>query len=266
VVPFVEREGGVRLHWQQSGEGPGVLAAYSYIQHPDVLKPLLAELQEGHRLITYDARGAGESTRQGPYDMATDVADLIAIAEEASPLAALVANGDATNRAVHAAAQRPELIPYVVSMESMPISPRQAAATDSLISSASVLEALVGMMRADYRSGLNAAIERGNPDWTPQQIRQRVDAIVAYIDHDASVARLDEWIRDEPGDDPLTLGDRLVVAYEGAGGWFPADLTELGSKALPEARFEKLERGALTRPDLTAAVVRSVTGVEAPAR
>jgi pimeloyl-ACP methyl ester carboxylesterase len=265
-VPYVEREGGVKLHWEESGDGPGLLVAYSYIQHPDVLKRLLAELQEGHRLVTYDARGAGESTRQGPYDMATDVADLIALAEEAGPITAVIANGDATNRAVHAAAARPELIPYVISMESLPLAPRQAAETDALISSASVLEALVGMMRTDYRSGLIAAIERGNSDWTQQQIRQRVDAIVAYIDHDASVARLDEWIRDNPGDDPLTLGDRLIVAYEGAGGWFPADLTELGSQLLPEARFEKLERGALTRPDLTAAVVRSVTGVEAPAR
>jgi pimeloyl-ACP methyl ester carboxylesterase len=263
-VPFVEREGGVSLFWQEWGDGPGLLFINSYIQHPQVLEGLLAELQEGHRTIRYDARGAGESTRQGPYDMATDVADLIAVAEAAAPVTAVLANGDATNRAVHAAAQRPELIPCVVSMESMPISPRQAAQTDSLISSANVLEALVGMMRNDYRTGLMAAIERGNPDYTPEQMRERVDAIVSYVDHDAALARLDEWIRDEPGDDPLTLGDRLIVAYEGAGGWFPADLTELGSRLLPEARFEKLEGGALSRPDLTAAVVRSVTGVGAP--
>jgi hypothetical protein len=198
--------------------------------------------------------------------METDVADLIAIAEDAAPVAAVIANGDATNRAVHAAAQRPELLPYVISMESVPLAPNQAAGTDSLISSSSVLEALVGMMRADYRSGLIAAIERGNPEWSQEQIRNRVDAIVSYIDHEPAVSRLDEWIRDNPGDDPASLGDRLVVAYEGSGGWFPADLTELGSQVLPEARFEKLERGALTRPDLTAAVVRSVTGVQTPAR
>lgn len=263
-MPFVEREGGVSLFWQECGEGPGLLVINSYIQHPQVLEGLLAELQEGHRTIRYDARGAGESTRQGPYDMATDVADLIAVAEAVAPVAAVLANGDATNRAVHAAAQRPDLIPYVISMESVPLAPQQAAETDSLISSSSVLEALVGMMRTDYRSGLMAAIERGNPDYTPQQMRQRVDAIVSYIDHEAASARLDEWIRDDPGEDPASLGDRLIVAYEGAGGWFPADLTELGSQMLPEARFEKLEGGALSRPELTAAVVRSVTGVVAP--
>jgi pimeloyl-ACP methyl ester carboxylesterase len=260
-VPFVEREDGVRLFWEDWGEGPGLLVVHSYIQHPGVLEGLLAELQEGHRTIRYDARGAGESTRQGPFDMATDVADLIAIGEAAGPVTAVVANGDATNRAVHAAAQRPELFPYVISMESVPLAVGQAAGTESLISSRSVLEALMGMMRADYRSGLIAAIERGNPNYTQDEIRQRVDANVAYTGHDAACSRLEEWIHDDPGDDPAQLGDRLVIAYEGSGAWFPTDLTELGSQVLPEARFVKLDGGALTRPDLTAAVVRSVTGV-----
>jgi pimeloyl-ACP methyl ester carboxylesterase len=264
VVPFVEREGGVRLHWQESGEGPGLLVVYSYIQHPQVLEPLLVELQEGHRVITYDARGAGESTRQGPYDMATDVADLIALAEETGPVAVVLANGDATNRAVHAAAQRPDLFAHVVSMETVPLGAGQAAGTDSLVSSRSVLEALVGMMRTDYRSGLMAALTRGNPGWSLEQVRERVDLTVGYIDHEASAGRLEAWVTDEPADDPATLGDRLIVAYEGAGGWFPTELTEHGREFLPDARFIKLERGAITSPELTAAVVRSVSG--APTR
>jgi pimeloyl-ACP methyl ester carboxylesterase len=264
-VPFVEREGGVSLFWQDWGEGPGLLVVQSYIQHPQVLEGLLAELQGGHRMVRYDARGAGESTRQGPYDMATDVADLIAVAEAAGPIAAVVANGDASNRAVHAAAQRPDLIPCVVSMETVPLGAGQAAGTESLISSVNVLDALVSMMRADYRSGLTAAITRGNPDFDPDQVRARVDATVAYIDHQAALGRLEEWIHDDPGDDPRSLGDRLVVAYEGAGAWFPSDLTEVGKDLLPDAQFVKLDGGALTRPDLTAAVVRNVTGAKAAA-
>jgi pimeloyl-ACP methyl ester carboxylesterase len=263
-VPFVEREGGVRLFWEEWGEGPGLLVAHSYIQHPAVFDGLLAELRSGHRTIRYDARGAGESTRQGPYDMQTDVDDLIAVADAAGPIVAAVANGDSSNRAVHAAAQRPDLIPYVVSMETVPLHRGEAEGTESLVSSSSVLEALVGMMRADYRSGLTAAITRGNPDMTPDGIRARVDATVAYIDHEASLGRLEAWIRDDPGDDPRALGDRLVVAYEGAGAWFPAELTDLGRDILPEAQFIRLEGGALSRPDLTAAVVRGVTGANAP--
>jgi pimeloyl-ACP methyl ester carboxylesterase len=264
-VSFVEREDGVRLFWEESGDGPALLVAHSYIQHPTVFKGLLAELQSGHRIVRYDARGAGESSRQGPYDMRTDVGDLLAVVEAAGPIAAVVSNGDATNRAVHAAAAQPELIPCVISMESVPLGRGQAAGTESLISSSNVLDALVSMMRADYRSGLSASITRGNPDMTPDEVRARVDATVAYIDHEASLARLEAWIADNPGDAPRALGDRLIVAYEGAGEWFPSDLTDLGSQLLPEAQFVKLAGGALTRPDLTAAVVRGVTGVASSA-
>jgi hypothetical protein len=192
--------------------------------------------------------------------MATDVDDLIAVAEVAGPIAAVIANGDATNRAVHAAARRPELFPYVLSMESVPLAVGQAAGTESLISSRSVLEALVGMMRADFRSGLSAAVQRGNPNYTQDDVRERVDATVAYTDHEAAACRLEEWIHDDPGEDPASLGERLIIAYEGSGAWFPSELTELGGQILPEARFVKLDGGALTSPELTAAVVRSVTG------
>jgi pimeloyl-ACP methyl ester carboxylesterase len=265
-VPFVEREGGVSLFWQDWGEGPGLLITHSYIQHPKVFEGLLTDLQQGHRMIRYDPRGTGESTRRGPFDPATDVADLIAVVEAAGPIAAVIANGDATNRAAHAAAQRPELIPYVVSLETVPLMPGQAEGTDALVGSGGVLDALVSTMRLDYRTGLIAAIERGNPSMTEDQLRERVDATVAYLSHEASVARLEAWIKDAPGDDPRALGERLVVAYQGAGAWFPAELIERAHELLPEARLVKLEAGPISRPDLTAAVIRDVTGVPAVTR
>jgi hypothetical protein len=114
------------------------------------------------------------------------------------------------------------------------------------------------MMRADYRSGMTAAIQRGNPDMTPGEIRDRVDRTVAYIPHEAGLMRLEEWIADRPEDDALALGRRLVIAYEGMGAWFPAELHEGAQKVLPEARFERLEGGAISRPDLTAAIVREL--------
>jgi hypothetical protein len=105
-----------------------------------------------------------------------------------------------------------------------------------------------------------ATIQRGNPDMTPEQARERVDATVAYIPHEAGLGRLEAWIRDDPGDDPHTLADRLIVAYEGAGAWFTKELHERGQELLPDAQFVKLEGGAIRRPELTAAVVRRVTG------
>jgi pimeloyl-ACP methyl ester carboxylesterase len=259
-VPFVDREDGVRLFWEERGEGPAVLFGHSYIQHPAVLGGLREELDSDHRTITYDARGSGQSSRQGPYDMQTDVADLIAVIEAVGPVAAVVANADATNRAVHAAARRPDLISAVISLETMPLARGQADGTESLVSSTSVLDALVAMTRADYRSGLTAALVRGNPEMTQEDMRDRVDATVAYVDHDASLGRLEAWIADAPGDAPLTLGDRLIIAYQGDGSWFPAELTERGGNVLPDAQLIRLEGGAISRPDLTSAVVRSVTG------
>ena len=262
-MPYVQRGDAIRIHWEEQGEGPTIIVAPSYIQHPSVLGPLRDDLARDHRVIRYDVRGAGESSPEGPFDMQTDAEDLIALAEAIGPIAAVVGNGDATNRAVHAAAQRPDVIPHVVSIDSIPILPGQAEGTDALVASDSVLSALIRMMRADYRSGLVAAITRGNPEMGEDDLRERVDETVAYIPHAASLARLEEWIADEPGDAATALGNRLTIAYEGAGGWFTAELHERGKDLLPEATFIQLAGGAISRPDLTANVVRQVSGVAA---
>lgn len=263
-MPVVERADGVALFWEASGAGPGLLVLSSYLQAPGVLSELVEQLQDGHRTIRYDARGTGRSTRRGPYDAETDLGDLLAVAEAAGPLTAVLANGDASNRAVHAAARRPDLIPTVLSIETVPLMPGQAEGTDALIASGAVLEALVGTMRNDYRTGLTAALQRGNPNMTQAEVRERVDATVAYVAHEAALGRLVEWIADDPGDDPQSLGDRLVVVYEGAGAWFTAAVLERGRELLPEARFVKVDAGVISRPDLAAAAIRSVTGAPAP--
>jgi pimeloyl-ACP methyl ester carboxylesterase len=262
-VTWVEREDGAELWWEERGEGPGLLVVHSYIQHPLVLGALMDDLAADHRVVRYDARGAGRSAHVGPYNMDTDVADLIAVADSAGPLAGVVSNGDATNRAVHAAARRPDLIPLVVSMETVPLPAGAAQDTDALVASENVLSTLVGMMRADYRSGVTAAVQRGNQDMSPEDVRDRVDATVAYVSHEAGVGRLEAWIRDRPDDDARALGERLVIAFEGAGAWFTAELLEGARKFLPEARLERLDAGAISRPDLTAAVVRRVTATAA---
>lgn len=260
LMPWVERDDGARIWWEAQGQGPTVLFAHGYIQHPGIFAGLTDELTRDHQLIQYDARGAGKSSRTGPYDMQTDVADLEAVLEEVGPVAAVLANGDAANRAVHVAAKRPDLAPAVVSMETIPLATGDAEGVEALVGSGGVLSALEAIMRTDYRAGLRAAIEPGNPGMSRDGIRERIDELVAYIGQDAGIGRLNGWIRDDAGGDAVELGDRLTIAYEGAGGWFPAGLHERARQNLPEARFEKLEGGAISRPELTAAVVRGVTG------
>lgn len=258
-MPFVQREDGVRLHWEERGDGPAVIHANSYLQHPGVYAALLAELASDHRVLTYDPRGTGESSRQGPYDMATDVEDLRALLEQIGPVQAMLANGDASNRAVHLAAQRPDLVPLVVSLETVPLTATAAEGSDTLVASTGVLQTIIGMMRADYRASASAALSRGNPGMGPGALRERVDQTVRYCSHEAALGRLEAWVHDDCTEQARALGDRLVLAAEADGEWFSADLHDRVHEFLPEARSVRLERGAVSRPDITADLVRSLT-------
>jgi pimeloyl-ACP methyl ester carboxylesterase len=40
--------------------------------HPRLLAPLQDDLARDHRVVLYHPRGNGDSTRAGPYDLATD--------------------------------------------------------------------------------------------------------------------------------------------------------------------------------------------------
>ena len=77
------RPDGAQLHWEERGEGPNVVIA----------EPVLLAARRCSTgswtcssstiaLVTYDMRGVGESSMQGPYDMETDAEDLAAVIEE----------------------------------------------------------------------------------------------------------------------------------------------------------------------------------------
>lgn len=257
-MTWVERPDGVRLAVQERGDGPAILVMHSFVQHPDVYAGLHDELARDHRVISYHARGTGESTKAGPYDMETDAADMAAVAESCGPVEAVLGNGEASHWAVRVATAHPELVPRVVCLETLPFRTQDAEGSDALIGSATVLDTLVSMIRADYRTGLHAAIQRGNPSLDEDEMRERVDLTAAHSPAEASVPRLEAWIADDVSKASRELGDRLTIAFEGAGAWFPASLHELARDFLPEARFVRLERGAISAPEIMADVVRDV--------
>lgn len=257
-MAWVERPDGVRLAVQERGEGPAILCVHSFVQHPGVYGALYEELARDHRVITYHPRGTGDSTHRGPYDMDTDAADMTAVIEEAAPVEAVLANGESSHWALRVAVAHPDLLPHVVALETVPFRTADAEGSEALIGSASVLNALVAMIRADYRTGLHAAIQRGNPSLSDEEMRERVDLTAAHCPPEAGVARLENWIADDPTELARALGDRLTLVFEGASGWFPASLHELAREYLTEARFERLERGAISAPELTGAVIREV--------
>jgi pimeloyl-ACP methyl ester carboxylesterase len=61
------------IHWEARGSGPTVLIVHQVLwSYPQVYSELIDDLSRDHRVVTYDPRGCGASSREGPYDTATD--------------------------------------------------------------------------------------------------------------------------------------------------------------------------------------------------
>jgi pimeloyl-ACP methyl ester carboxylesterase len=261
-MPKLHREDGVELHWDEEGEGPLVVLVPYATFHPSVYDPLVAELASDHRVVRYDDRGAGGSTRTGPYGLDTAAGDLEALLDSLGP-AVLTGLGDAPNRAVRVAARRPELVDAIVVAGGLPIGRQALAGAEAMASSDTVVDAFLSMIETDYRGALRSLISAGNPQMSEDEIRDRVRAQAEYQDQEAALARLRAWIDDDPLEQSRACGERLFLLYseDMGGGWFPAgrEIRALARKFLPEAHVEAVEDGMVSRPDLTAAVVRRVT-------
>src|SRR4051794_33252544 len=113
-MPYLERPGGVKIHWEEQGSGPLVVLAPYANSHPSVYDPLEAELVSDHRVVRYDDRGSGQSIRTGPFDMDTGADDLEAVIEQAGGPAVVLTLTDGVNRAARVAVRRPDLIDALV--------------------------------------------------------------------------------------------------------------------------------------------------------
>lgn len=267
-MPITQLPDGAEIHWDERGEGPLVVVATQFFSPPWVFEQLISVLAEAHRTVTYDPRGTGRSTGSAPYDIETDAADLVALLEAVGPAAVVVSLGDGSNRAVHAAASRPDLIGAVVCTGGNPIGPAAVEGTDALAGSESVLQALVSMMDTDYRGALRTMLGTANPNFDEETLRRRVDATSENCPQDVAVARMRSWIADDALEASRALGDRLWILEPGGNPWFPIEVARRSRELIPDAHILEVEDGALSRPDITADVVRGLTAAEAgdPAR
>lgn len=265
-MPRVKRPDGAEIQWQERGDPGGQLLviAMHFMASAAVFEGLIADLARDHRVVTYDLRGTGESTRAGPYAMDVDAADLGAVVEAARETAPqrgeepaiAVAFGDGANRAVRLAVERPDLVEVVVGPAGNPLGRQASEGGIGLASSDGVLELLQDQMALDYRGALRTLVSSANPDWDEDTIRERVESNHQHVPQEAAVARVANWIADDALELSLALGDRLWIVSHPHNPWFPPELAERTRQLAPEAHVVQVAEGPVTRPDLHAAVVR----------
>jgi len=261
----VQRPDGVELDLRERGDGPLVMLLPYWSGHPGVFEAFLSDLERDHRVVTWDARGTGESTRVGPYDVDTDCADLEAALEAVGGAVALVAVANGCNPAVHVAARRPDLVGAVAAFGVGPFARAQLAGSEGMIGSDSVVDAFLEMLQRDYRGALRTIVAATNPQMSDEEIRERVDFQTSYCSQDAAMARVREWAEDDPTPSAAVVGDRLWIfsAPDVAGAWLPSleERRRIIEKAMPRAHVQDMgeDAGPQSRPEVVAAALRQVT-------
>lgn len=206
-MPRLKRPDGAELHWEARGDGPAVVIAPHAWSVPEHFEPLIAELEPDHRVIRYDARGTGDSSRHGPFDIETGAADLEAMIEHAGGPAVVLSLADGPNYAVRVAAARPDLVAAVLALAAAPIGRASfAEETDALVSSPAVVEAFLEMVATDYRGAMRPLLEAANSQMSDDELRARIDRQVEYVPQDALVERLRAWADDDPVEPPSLSG------------------------------------------------------------
>jgi pimeloyl-ACP methyl ester carboxylesterase len=254
-MPSLNRPDGVEIHWETRGEGPLVLLAPHSYAYPDVYRGLLDDLERDHLVVTYDPRGTGRSTRVAPTRIEEDVADLEAVLEAAGGGGVVLSLGDGMDRAALLAVPRPDLVRAVMSIGATVAPAADLAGAEGPAASEVVVKALHDLGEANVRAGIRGVLELTNPGTHPEEVRARVDATLAYASEDAIRIRY-RWLRaGQNSDAKRALGDRLwILHWESA--WSPRELADRLREVFPDAHVEELDYGPISRPDLTAALVR----------
>jgi pimeloyl-ACP methyl ester carboxylesterase len=259
-MPRLRRPDGAELEWWVRGsDGPLVAIALMALHPRRVCEGFVEALETDHRVLTYDLRGTGASSRTGPYDMETDADDLAAVVEEAGGDALAVALGDGARRAVRAAARHPEAIHTVAISGEFPLGRiGETGSQDALANSPAVLDALLGLLETDYRSGLRTMLaSSGEDEWHERALRRRMDEMERHSPAEAGVPRMRSWIEDDSRSEGRSLGGRLWYLHYPGNAWFQGSL-EIVRRSLPEARYEAVPDGVIGSPEENAAVIRRI--------
>lgn len=81
-MPFTT-DSGVRIHWQEKGEGTPLLLIMGHKYSSEMWWPVLSALTEQHRVVWFDNRGTGESDSAKTASVPEMVSDAIAVMDAA---------------------------------------------------------------------------------------------------------------------------------------------------------------------------------------
>lgn len=225
---------------------------------PGVFEGFMADLARDHTVVTYHPRGFGESDRAGPWDPDTDATDLLRILEELEGPSVLVAIGDGCNVAIRAGLRGADRVGAVVCQGANPLG--QVDRGDaSLVASSAVLDVTRTMAQTDYRAFLSSIIGSLNPQLDPDELSARVEQLMEYAEPEAVRVRSEMWVSDRFVDEARELGDRFAMIWAEGNPWTTREVFEQLRELLPDGTLVEVENGVLTRPDLTAGVVRGIT-------
>ena len=269
-MPEVTAADGVALHWEERGSGPTVLLTPYWAMHPSVFDPIEAVLvEEGFRAIRFDERGTGQSDRSGPYDMATGVSDLRVVCDAVGPVEVAICLIDSANRAVRVAESDPELLRSVFCVGAAPVGVGAFRDSESLLSSETVVRTYLHQLESDYRGAIRAALSGANTQLTEEEVRERVQIQMDYIEAEAAAVRAREWASDAGAEEPgRAIGSRLSVCLTdtmgGEGSWFPSlrEMEPVTREVFPNAQILHAPDGIVSAPrEVVEALKRALAGV-----
>jgi pimeloyl-ACP methyl ester carboxylesterase len=253
-MPQLTRNG-VVIHWEAQGEGPGLFIAHSTVSMPSSFDALLGQLASDHHVVTWDPRGTGESSRRGPFDIATDAEDMAAVIEESGrPVVAVTLGYNPVPLAV--ATTRPELVDALVLVGGLPqLGSPEGAEDVALYESDAVLEVIREMLESNPQGLLRTFITLGNPQMSEAEVRERIEEQLAYSPPEVGVERAKSYLDFDATHRCAALGRRLwIIHWENPIG--SSDAIKRAGRRLPEAQLFEVEDGPISRPDLTAEIVR----------
>jgi pimeloyl-ACP methyl ester carboxylesterase len=246
--PFQVESGDVRLSGEEVGEGPpvillhGLTATRRYVLHGSV-----ALARRGYRLISYDARGHGESSPAESYDYEVLAGDLGAVIADRCPDERPVLSGHSMgcHTAIRYALEHADGVAALVVISpaalGLPTADEVLAHWDGL---ADGLEkcGVDGFMDA-YESDLEVT-----PDWRETALRITRQRLELHGHPEAVAAALRQVPRSIAFDglDELRTLDvpALVVAsHDDADPGHPFSIAEAWADALPNGRLISEERG-----------------------